>query len=36
MGFIENHRSLVVKSPRLKGVWERISAPQAVSEGRLR
>ena len=26
----------MAKSPKLKGVWERISAPQAVSERRLR
>ena len=31
----ENHRSLMVKSPKLKGVWGKISAPQAVSDRRL-
>ena len=25
----------MAKNPKLKGVWERISAPQAVSERRL-
>ena len=32
----ENHRSMMVKSSRLKGVWGRMSAPQAISERSLR
>ena len=32
----KNPKSMMAKSPKLIRVWERISAPQAVSESRLR
>ena len=32
----KNHRSLMAKNPKLKGVWEKISTLQAVSERRFR